>query len=584
MADIVNNIPCGGFAYDPETIEFKKVNGKPTMFVKETLVKIPDLSDKYISTQLKGQPNGVAELDESGRLLSAQLPGGVDKAEEYSSKEVFPETGKANVIYVDLTTNLEYRWSGTTYVQIPVGLALGNTAETAFRGDHGEQIYLSTINGYPVRSNPVLSASDVKADPEGTGYYYAQMPEHRTLIVTAQKEGISNVKADFTADEINAHAQTGVVILRVQDIENDRLQSYPYAYRDKQGRAVFIRNFIVESEHKVKRCDIVINYNKDVEIVYHTVSTIELGLSGVKIGQTIEIESIDDEGKPTKWKAVDPVHIDDTNISTKTTMSSQGMIDKLTCTKLYEGSQAVIYPVEGQVLDIIAEISPAQNGSGEPSTSNIRDISGWDNITINIDNDINTKTYVADFGKTIYEGSYEPITGSLTTTMASRTLNGTENWEVRTIPSDGRTPIFKLTLSDLNSSLEITKQMCNIFKTNPTTNPFESDTVWSAGNDIYIGNGIVQKFHGNLDEFKTQLAQTPMQIVYELEAPEEITIKKIKIPAIKGKNIITASTGDVSVLAQVVGCTHEEMEQAIGDYLHSPAGKALIKAIINNEI
>ena len=577
-------IPCGGFHYDPNTIEFKDVEGDPTMFVKQVPVEIPDLSDKYISTQLKGQPNGVAELDNGGKLLASQLPSGVDKAEEYETRESFPPEGKDNIVYVDLSTKLEYRWSGTTYVQVPTGLALGNTAETAFRGDHGEEIYLATINGHPVRSNPVLSASDVKADPEGSAYYEANLPEHTTLVVTAQKEGISDVVADYTADEINTHAQKGMVVLRFQDIENDRLQTYPYAYRDKQGRAVFIRNFIVESESKVKRCDVVIDYKKDVTVEYHILSTLELGLTNVKVGDSIEAEMVNAEGKVTKWKVTPAVHIDDKTISKKTVMSSKEMINRLSCTKLYEGHQAVFYPIEGQVLDIIAEIVPVQNGSGEPSTSNVRDISGWESISINVDNDIDTKSYVTEFGKTVYEGTYEPITGSLTVTMASKEFNGSEPWEVRTIPSDGRTPIFKLTMSDLNSSLEITKQMCNIFKTNPTTNPFESDTVWTAGNDVYVGNGIVQKFNGSLDEFKAQLAKTPMQIVYELQDQEESKIIDQKVVAIAGKNVVSASTGDVSVLAQVIGCTHEEVEQAISDYLNSPAGKALIKAIINNEV
>ena len=579
--DKYNPIPCGGFGFDPETIKFVEKDGKPVMTVIKAEQEIPDLSDIYVPQSEKNVPYGVAELDESGRILSSQLPSGIDQAQEFESREKFPEVGKDNIIYVDISTNLEYRWTGTTYVQVPVGLALGITAETAFRGDYGNTLYNATINGKLIRNNPKLSASDVKADPEGSAFYEANLPEHTTLVVTAQKEGISGVKADYTSDEINTHAQKGTVILRFQDIENDRLQSYPYAYRDNQGRAVFIRNFIVESENKVKRCDVVINYNKDVSIEYHTLSTVELGLSDVQVGQTIEVEAVDKNGKPTKWKVIPSVHIDDENVSDKTVMSSKKTIERLTCEKLFEGPQVVIYPIEGNALDIIAEISPAQNGSGTPSISNIRDISGWDNITIHIDNDITTKDYTANFNRTVFEGSYEPITGGLTVTMASKTFNGDENWEVRTLPSDGRTPIFKLTTSDLNSSLEITKQLCNIFKTNPTTNPFESDTVWTAGNDVYVGNGIVNQFHGDVEQFKTQLRQTPMQIVYELEQPEETTIDIQTIPAIKGKNVISASTGDVSVLTNVVGCSEEEINQNIKEYLLSAEGKELIKTIVN---
>ena len=38
-------------------------------------------------------------------------------------------------------TNLTYRWSGTTYVEISKSLAIGILSSTAFRGDYGKEGY-----------------------------------------------------------------------------------------------------------------------------------------------------------------------------------------------------------------------------------------------------------------------------------------------------------------------------------------------------------------------------------------------------------------------------------------------------------
>ena len=42
----------------------------------------------------------------------------VDDVLKYDSKSAFPETGEIGKIYVDKSTNLTYRWSGSTYIQV----------------------------------------------------------------------------------------------------------------------------------------------------------------------------------------------------------------------------------------------------------------------------------------------------------------------------------------------------------------------------------------------------------------------------------------------------------------------------------
>jgi len=66
----------------------------------------------------KGQPNGYAGLDAGGKVPSAQLPSYVDDVLEFANLASFPTTGTSGVIYLALDTNIIYRWSGSTYIQI----------------------------------------------------------------------------------------------------------------------------------------------------------------------------------------------------------------------------------------------------------------------------------------------------------------------------------------------------------------------------------------------------------------------------------------------------------------------------------
>lgn len=62
-----------------------------------------------------------------GKVPASQLPSYVDDVVEYDSKNDFPATGEEGKIYVDKSTNLTYRWSGSTYIQVGGGdLALEN--------------------------------------------------------------------------------------------------------------------------------------------------------------------------------------------------------------------------------------------------------------------------------------------------------------------------------------------------------------------------------------------------------------------------------------------------------------------------
>lgn len=115
----------------------RKVNNKP--LTGDINLTASDVG--AIPTSQKGTAGGVASLDSSGKVPSAQLPSYVDDVLEFEAKSAFPETGEDGKIYVDETTNKTYRWSGTAYIEISASLALGETPSTAFAGDKGKVAY-----------------------------------------------------------------------------------------------------------------------------------------------------------------------------------------------------------------------------------------------------------------------------------------------------------------------------------------------------------------------------------------------------------------------------------------------------------
>ena len=136
-----------------------------------TDTKILTNNGNYIPIIQKGAVGGVAELDASGKVPATQLPSYVDdvidlvnivtanptsgmtvgsKYYNSSTKKIFTATSatvgvstdpESDKIYINISNNTTWRWSGTALVQMNAGLTLGETSSTAYRGDRGKIAY-----------------------------------------------------------------------------------------------------------------------------------------------------------------------------------------------------------------------------------------------------------------------------------------------------------------------------------------------------------------------------------------------------------------------------------------------------------
>lgn len=87
-------------------------------------------SDAYI----QNKPS-VPILDPSGQIPASYLPSYVDDVLEYPTYSQLPQPGETGKIYVTTDTDLAYRWSGSTYVEISKSIITGvkGDAESNYR-------------------------------------------------------------------------------------------------------------------------------------------------------------------------------------------------------------------------------------------------------------------------------------------------------------------------------------------------------------------------------------------------------------------------------------------------------------------
>lgn len=136
----------------------------------------------------KGAPNGLASLNESGIIPSAQLPSYVDDVIEVDTFSNLPGTGESGKIYIVQDTNLTYRWSGTDYVEISKSLALGETSSTAYPGDKGKATTdkLNRIPDKLITDTVNVDQSTTEAVLKFTTYRQkAQQISRNTLTITS---------------------------------------------------------------------------------------------------------------------------------------------------------------------------------------------------------------------------------------------------------------------------------------------------------------------------------------------------------------------------------------------------------------
>ena len=186
------------------------VNQFPIKIIYRIVRGGSNIYNTFLTNNLKGASNGLAELDGTGKVPSSQLPSFVDDVVDYATLSAFPVTGESGKIYVALDTNLTYRWSGSVYVEISPSLALGETSASAYRGDRGKIAYdhslLTSGNPHNVTKSDVGLSNVVNSDTTTT--LNITDSTNKRFVTDSQKTVLGNTSGTNTGDETQATIKT----------------------------------------------------------------------------------------------------------------------------------------------------------------------------------------------------------------------------------------------------------------------------------------------------------------------------------------------------------------------------------------
>lgn len=217
-----------------------KVNGTTVSPDGSGVVNIEiDDTDKIPLSQ-KGAAGGVAELDSSGKVPSAQLPSYVDDVLEFASLSAFPDTGEDGKIYIAEDTNRQYRWSGTQYVEISASLALGETSSTAYAGNKGKQ---NADDIAAIKAGTIKAGDASKLNGQSASYYldYNNLT-NKPDIPTVPEIGVVDSGSGSFVGNVTADGYTITLAkknISVSDLPNSGVTAGTYSVVtvDAKGRA-----------------------------------------------------------------------------------------------------------------------------------------------------------------------------------------------------------------------------------------------------------------------------------------------------------------------------------------------------------
>ena len=247
-----------------------------------------------------GAPDGLATLDDAGKVPLEQLPSLVDDVIEVDSFEHLPEAGEVGKIYVTKDTNLLYRWTGVKYVEVSESLHLGETADTAYAGDKGKETTDKVNSHISDFNNP----HKVTAEQVGLGNV-DNTSDINKPVSTAQQEALDAVKTELE-EKIN---NSGSDLQGNIDKIDERVTNIENSVGAPDGLAT------LDSEGKLEVSQIPNEALNVIEGKYMTETqfTDSEGVEFIPRHNTIYIDSIGGSNKLYRWDGFKYVEVSDSD-------------------------------------------------------------------------------------------------------------------------------------------------------------------------------------------------------------------------------------------------------------------------------
>lgn len=227
------------------------------------------------------------------------------------------------------------------------------------------------------------------------------------------------------------------------------------------------------------------------------------------------------------------------------------------------------------VNKLLVAVTATQSGSGTPSPSNPRAITGWSQAQISVSDGVTPQTVIIPFGDTYYGGILDVTNGKLTVTHKLITYDGSsdEIWnqaanggfyiayqvtDAENTPPDFISNIYVYG-GDVNSSAGVTEN--NTFYSQIDKVNIQFSRVW-----------IKDTACADVTALKTFLSNNPLNIVYLLDSANQnvINLTPAQIATLSGTNNIYADCGDIQLLEYFNENADEvaELNRAMSDDFH----------------
>ena len=188
-------------------------------------------------------------------------------------------------------------------------------------------------------------------------------------------------------------------------------------------------------------------------------------------------------------------------------------------------------------IDLQCKITAVQEGSGDPSPQNIRNIVGWNGLTLHVNSSEIPVIWQTEAG-TVYGGVLDVTTGELTVTQVAIEYDGSddEGWGVINLPNN----VFGVTgLTDYDFA-----NMCDSYKMIPrgsSSGLADLECRLASSRATFM---VRDTNYATIVTFKAHLALSPITVVYTLLSPITYTLTPTEITLLAGANTLWSDTGD----------------------------------------
>lgn len=199
-----------------------------------------------------------------------------------------------------------------------------------------------------------------------------------------------------------------------------------------------------------------------------------------------------------------------------------------------------------EVTSLKVTMNPIQSGSGDPSPTNVRPISGRTEVRVTrtAGEDVETKTH--EYSETIYGGVDDFINGGATSTMSLCTISDLTNIaRAETITSD----VFRFS-GNLSVASSVISSATSGFLSSKLKNATADSIYRGTADDGTVG------FNGNVVYFRYDEATTPeelvtalgdCQICYNLATAATVETTPEEITLLKGTNVLSTDGDSIEL-------------------------------------